>query len=272
MIYATQQEPPANLKLRLIGVVAGLAVLVGVLAFACSGTGGNTDPAAGTVPATSGQGGGDGGAVLGGSGDVGTGDGAGGGDPGDGASGDGGGGPGDDGGDGGDGGNEPAAVEPAPEDCLSYDPSNLTVEPVGDRWRLRSGGHLMRMFATESDADAGLANARNWSRMCFIGRQTDRPDRHFYIKTYWQEPSGLPLGPAPATECIEYDAADLAIYGPDPQGYALFSGSIPLLVLDTEPDALRARQVASGFNKLCLIGHGNTQPDPDRYVVEFWRY
>jgi hypothetical protein len=278
MIYATQQEHSPNLKLRLIGVVAALAVLMGVLAFACSGPSGDTDPAAGTVPATSGEGE----AILGGSGDGGgtgdggSGDGGGDGDGGTGETGDGDGGPGDDGGGGpggdGDDGDEPAAVEPAPEDCVSYDPSNLTVEAVGDLWRLRSGGHLMQMFATQSDANAGLANARNWSRMCFIGRQTERPDRYFYIKTYWQEPSGLPLGPAPATECIEYDAADLAIYGPDPQGYALFSGSIPLLVLDTEPDALRARQVASGFNKLCLIGHGNTQPDPDRYVVEFWRY
>ena len=69
----------------------------------------------------------------------------------------------------------------------------------------------------------------------------------------------MPFGPAPATECIEYDADDLAIYGPDPQGYALFSGSTPLLVLDTEADALRAQLVAGGFNKLCLIGHGNTQ-------------
>ena len=278
MIYATQQEPPANLKLRLFGVVAALAVLVGVLSFACSRPSGDADAAAGTVPATSGAGAG-GGAQLGGTGDGGTGDGGGsgtgegggdgGGDPGDGGPGDGDGGSPDDGGGDPD---PPDAVEPAPEDCVSYNPENLTVEAVGDLWRLRSGGHLMQMFATESDADAGLANARNWTRMCFIGRQTERPDRHFYIKTYWQGPSGLLDGMAPATECIEYDAADLAIYGPDPQGYALYSGGIPLLVLDTEADALRAQLVAGGFNKLCLIGHGNTRPDPDRYVVEFWRY
>jgi hypothetical protein len=270
MIYATQQ-PRADIKLRLIGVVAALAVLVGVLAYACTRPGGDADPAAGTVPATSGEAGGDGEAILGGTehgGDSGGGDDGDAGGSGDGSGdGNGDGGPGD-----GDGGDGDEAVEPAPEDCVSYDPENLTVEAVGDLWRLRSGDHLMQMFAAQSDANAGLANARNWTRMCFIGRGTERPDRHFYIKTYWQEPSGLPFGPAPATECIEYDAGALAIYGPDPEGYALFADSIPLLVLDTEADALRAQQVAGGFNKLCLIGHGNAQPDPDRYVVEFWRY
>jgi hypothetical protein len=268
MLYATQQEPPASLRLRLIGVVAALAVLVGVLTFACTRPGDHADPAAGTVPASSGEGAGE--AVLGGSGTTGTGTGGPGPGPGPGGgSGDGNGSPD---GDGGGDPDPPDPVEPAPEDCVSYDPENLTVEAVGDLWRLRSGGHLMQMFATEADAGAGLANARNWTRMCFIGRGTERPDRYFYVKTYWQGPSGLPFGPAPATECIEYDADALAIYGPDPEGYALFAGGTPLLVLDTAADAQRAQVVAAGFNRLCLIGHGNTEPDPDRYVVEFWRY
>ncbi|WJK34935.1 hypothetical protein [Solwaraspora sp. WMMA2065] len=176
-----------------------------------------------------------------------------------------------DGGDGGDGGELEPPVQPAAEDCVTYDPANLTIEQSGDAWRMRDGGHAIKLFATKTDAEDGVKVARNWTRLCFIGRGNDRADRHRYIITYFQGPSGLPFGPAPHFDCITYDPAELAVHGPDGDGWGLRAAATPLLFLASAADAERARLVAAGNTRLCLIGHGNGQPDPSRYQLEYWR-
>jgi hypothetical protein len=172
----------------------------------------------------------------------------------------------------------PAAPDPSAEDCVSYNPANLTVTASGDAWLLRDGNHAMKLFDTQADAEDGRRVARNWTKMCFIGRGNQKADRYRYIITYWKDPSGLPVGLAPTFECITYNPATLTIYsGPahpaDPQqdDWALYSGGIPLLFLASQPDALRAKLVAAGNTRLCTIGHGNDRPDPYRYVMEYWR-
>jgi hypothetical protein len=173
----------------------------------------------------------------------------------------------------------PPLAAPAPEDCVGFDPANLTVTASGDAWLLRDGGHAMKLFDTKADAEDGRRVARNWTKLCFIGRGNDEPDRYRYIVHYFKDPSGLPLGPAPSTlDCITYDPSDLAIYSgpahpadPENEDWALHSGATPLLFLSTEPDALRAEIVASGNTRLCLIGHGNDRPDPYRYRLFWWR-
>ncbi len=171
-----------------------------------------------------------------------------------------------------------SAPDPAAEDCVSYNPANLTVAASGDAWLLRDGNHAMKLFDTQADAEDGRRVAHNWTKMCFIGRGNQKADRYRYIITYWKDPSGLPVGLAPKFECITYDPATLTIYsGPahpaDPQqdDWALYSGGTPLLFLATEPDALRAKLIAAANTRLCVIGHGNDRPDPARYVMEYWR-
>ena len=172
----------------------------------------------------------------------------------------------------------PTAVEPAAEDCVSYNPANLTVTASGDAWVLRDGSHSMKLFDTQTDAEDGKKVARNWTKLCFIGRGNTMADRYRYIITYWKSPSGLPLGPAPTFDCISYNPATLAIYSgtphpadPSQDDWALYSGGTPLLFLASEPDALRAKLVAAANTRLCLIGHGNDRPDPARYIMEVWR-
>ena len=170
-------------------------------------------------------------------------------------------------------------AQPASEDCVGYNPSNLTVTTSGDAWVLRDGSHGMVLFDTQADAEDGRRVARNWTKLCFIGRDNTEPDRYRYIVTYFTNPSGLPLGPAPETmDCIPYDPDDLAIYSgpahpadPENEDWALHSGATPLLFLASEPDALRAEIVASDNTRLCVIGHGNDRPDPYRYRLFWWR-
>jgi hypothetical protein len=167
----------------------------------------------------------------------------------------------------------------APEDCVSYNPANLTVTANGDAWILRDGNHSMLLFDTAADAEDGRRVARNWKKLCFIGRGNTSADRYRYITTYFKEASGLPLGLAPATlDCVSYDSDDLDIYegpahpaDPDNHEWALYSGPVPLLFFASQPDALRGQIVASGFTRLCRIGSGNDRPDPFRYQMEWWR-
>jgi hypothetical protein len=174
---------------------------------------------------------------------------------------------------------EGVPAEPAPEDCVSYNPSNLTVvASAGGTWTLRDGSHAMKVLATKSDADAAKSVARLWTQLCFIGRGNDRDDRYRYIITFWKSPSGLPPQVAPALDCITYDPSTLSVYygsphpaDPDQNDYAVYSGPTPLVFLATEADALRAQLVAAANTRLCVIGHGNPLPDPAHYYLHVWR-
>ncbi|WP_326555005.1 hypothetical protein [Micromonospora sp. NBC_01813] len=176
---------------------------------------------------------------------------------------------------GGDSGNDGAEPEPevtpAAEDCVGYDPANLSVTQQGDAWLMRDGNHAIKLFATSLDAQDGVKVARNWTQICYIGRGNERADRRRYIVTYFQGPSGLPLGLAPSFDCTAYDPAELAVHEPDGDGWSLRAGQTSLLVLDDAADAERARLVAAGNTRLCLIGRDNDEPDPARYQLEYWR-
>ncbi|MDG4767299.1 hypothetical protein O7632_24870 [Solwaraspora sp. WMMD406] len=293
MIYTTSGVGPARRWTQLwpAATAGAVAALIGLLLLALVGCGPAAggfggDPDADAVTGSAGLGGvpggvgglgpGDGGQSASGDGD-GTGDEADGdaanepdGNSGNGNSGDG----SDDGGgsgDAGDGGGPEPEVTPAAEDCVTYDPANLTIEEYGDAWRMRDGGHAIKVFATKADAEDGVKVARNWTTLCFIGRGNDRADRYRYIVTYFTNPSGLPLGLAPRFDCITYDPTTLAVYGPDGDGWGLRAGATPLLFLASAADAARARIVAAGNTRLCVIGHGNDQPDPSRFQLEHWR-
>ncbi|WFE27241.1 hypothetical protein O7623_29050 [Solwaraspora sp. WMMD791] len=179
--------------------------------------------------------------------------------------------PGGSGGNGGNGDDTGVEVTAAAEDCVGYDPANLTIQQQGDAWLMRDGNHAIKNFATKADAEDGVKVARNWTRICYIGRGNDRPDRHRYIVTYFQGPSGLPFGLAPRFDCIPYDPVELAVHGPDGGGWELRAAATPLLVLASAADAERARLVAGGNRQLCVIGQGNGMPDPARYQLEHWR-
>jgi hypothetical protein len=174
-------------------------------------------------------------------------------------------------GNGGNGDGTGAEVTAAAEDCVGYDPANLTLHQQGDTWLMRDGNHAIKIFANRADAEDGVKVARNWTRICYIGRGNDHPDRHRYIVTYFQGPSGLPFGLAPRFDCVAYDPATLAVAGQEGDGWALRSGGVPLLALASAADAERTRLVAADNSRLCFIGRGNGMPDPARYQLEHWR-
>lgn len=286
-VYGTGEQRKGVAGRVALGVGLGCFVLVLLVVLAtCAGPdrgpGGSDDPSAaphtesgaaqGSVPASGGPGGGggDNGGGNGGGGGNGSGDNGGGGN--NGGGGDNGGGGGDNGG-GGDGdsdGGGAGDVTPTAEDCVGYNPSNLTVKSADDTgWLLVDGNHSMALFDTEADANLGLKMARHYTRSCFIGRGNQRPDRSRYITQYWTHLSGLP-GAMPMPDCLSYQPHNLTIEKYGTAGWRLLDGSHAMLLLDTAEDAERARLMASEHSKLCFIGRGNSRPDRHRYIVEYW--
>lgn len=248
----------------LVGLAAG-ALLAPTLA-ACSGSVQFDESAPGSPSAEASAGGGGTDASAGKTG-------GGSGDGGDHGSGDSGGGPGGTDGDGHDG-VDPGwpDIEPAAEDCLSYNPANLTVHDIGaDGWQMRDGGHAMAVFDTQADAEDAVKVARNHTQSCFIGRDNHRPNRDRYIVQYWKGTSGLPLGPAPTLDCVGYDPADVHVESAGADGWRVVSEDKWLVLLDTQQDAERAKHVAASVTNLCFIGRDNHRPNRDRYIMEFWR-
>lgn len=73
------------------------------------------------------------------------------------------------------------------EDCISYNPNNLTMRNEGaNGWLLSDGSSRMLMLDNRSDATLAKQIAENNTRQCFVGRGNTRPDRKNYIFNYWR--------------------------------------------------------------------------------------
>jgi hypothetical protein len=73
------------------------------------------------------------------------------------------------------------------EDCIAYNPENLSIEDLGALgWRLNSGPMSMILVDNQSDATRVMELARHYREHCFIGRDNAREDRYGYIQHYWK--------------------------------------------------------------------------------------
>jgi hypothetical protein len=177
---------------------------------------------------------------------------------------------GDDQGGGGNGGI--GDLDPAPKDCISYDPSTLTVASAGaSGWALKYGGtHTMATLNTQADANDAKAVARRWTKACYIGRSNTRIDRQAFITRYFEGPSGLPLGLAPKLDCVSYNKNNLALVKAGDEWRVNDGGQSLPARFDTQADAARGQEVAQLWNRMCFIGRDNNRPDHEAYVFEYW--
>ena len=71
--------------------------------------------------------------------------------------------------------------------CTPFDPTALQLIEVREVWQLRRGdGAILKGFASREDADAGLAVAKGYSQLCYIGKNNGRPSPERYIMEYWR--------------------------------------------------------------------------------------
>jgi len=87
-------------------------------------------------------------------------------------------------------------LEPPLDDCLTYDPANLTLADGGaNGWFVLDGTHSILLMDTQADADAARQAMLAHTMICYIGRDNTRPDHSRYVHTYLRDtpaPSPLP--------------------------------------------------------------------------------
>lgn len=160
-------------------------------------------------------------------------------------------------------------------DCIPYDPATLSIEDLGATgWRLNSSTSAMVLTDTQADAQKVLALARLHTQQCFIGRDNHRSDRFQYIANFWTGPSGtvvqIPDGAISKPDCIPYNPKNLSIENLGSTGWRLNSGSMNMVLADTEQDANKLLALARNYDRQCFIGRDNTRSDRIRYIVDYW--
>ncbi|MCI0686466.1 MAG: hypothetical protein L0Y54_04400 [Sporichthyaceae bacterium] len=159
----------------------------------------------------------------------------------------------------------------SPKDCVSYDPENLSLAESGVEWILESGAKKLISFDSEAKANKAAQVAHKYSSLCFIGRNNDRDERYLYITTYWENPSGLPIGPIRLNDCDPYDPTSVELENMGASGWRLQTSGTPLSpYFDSVGDALRGREVAMQHTSLCMLDRDN-EPGEYKNTHEYWQ-
>lgn len=166
----------------------------------------------------------------------------------------------------------PPAGPRAPADCIAYDPRNLRIVDEGaSGFVLMSGNMRMLMLDNHADAGKALVLARQHTHQCFVGRNNGRPDRRGYIMQYWRGNSPLPPAQVPGEDCLSYAQASVGVFDRGAIGWRMESGSSWMQLFDNQADANRGLMHAKANSRQCFIGRGNSRPDRQAYIVEYWR-
>ncbi len=156
-------------------------------------------------------------------------------------------------------------------DCISYDPSTLTLNNAGaDGYQVTDGSSSLLILDNLTDATYAWMMLRNYSKQCFIGRDnTYTGDQHHrYLVTYYKG-SG-PSSVLPTPDCIGYNKATLQVTNLGATGYRVDDGSNPLVLLQTAADANAAKAIAADHNQICFIGRDNHRTNRYEYIAEYW--
>jgi len=151
----------------------------------------------------------------------------------------------------------------APEDCIPYNPGNLTLVPFQSAWQMRDGNMWMQLFDTQQDGNNGVSVARGFNEQCFVGRGTNN------IMEYWQGGRNSP-GPVSGEDCIGYNRSGLTIQQ-EPGDWLLTDGNSRMEIYTSQAAAVRGLRVAQAHRFQCFIGRNNQRPKRSDYIMEYYR-
>jgi hypothetical protein len=154
-----------------------------------------------------------------------------------------------------------AAQWPTPEDCVTYNPNNVTKFYEAGVYVVRDGSRELMRFSggpAESLGQQGLALAQRYKKHCYIGKGNMRGEDKFnYTFDYWRDPSGM--NPSiPDEDCTTYNKNNLTVEnmgGGD--GWRVKEHDHVLQLFDNETDARNGKLVLVKYSKMCFVGHGN---------------
>ena len=151
---------------------------------------------------------------------------------------------------------------PSPEDCVSYNPSTLTVHYEAGIYAINSGStEVVRVHGgpTDTTGQKALAVAQRYKRHCYIGRNNTRPEQGQYVMDYWRDSSGQnPTIPGQDDDCSPYNRNNLTVEdmgGGD--GWRVKDHDHVLHLFDNQKDALNGKLVIAKYSQACTISDGS---------------
>lgn len=147
---------------------------------------------------------------------------------------------------------KPLPVRALQEDCLSFNPANITVAQVNNRWKIADGSHWMFDFAGKQD-EARQAHRilRHYgmNQTCYVGR----PQPSF---TYLLRDGVASSGGMPGEDCVAFNNANLAVVQAEGR-WKIADGSHWLFDFeDKQAEAEQALAIVQkyGFTHSCYVG------------------
>jgi hypothetical protein len=150
---------------------------------------------------------------------------------------------------------------PSPEDCVTYNPNNLTKQYAAGIWSIRDGQtEVARVHdgPAENTGDKALALAKRWKSHCFIGRDNHRTEKYSYIFDYWRNSSGVNTTiPDQESDCSGYNKNNITVDDMGDGAYRVKDHDHVLHGFDTRSDANNGKLVLAKYNQICFIGSGD---------------
>jgi hypothetical protein len=162
----------------------------------------------------------------------------------------------------------------APTDCVTYDPSNVTVDGSGasGTFVVSSGSTVVMRLHGQDDmvGQQALALAQRYKEHCYIGRNNTRDPKGDYIFDYWLKPSGnTPEIPDEDDACRTYNNHNLTVENMgDGDGWRVKDHDDVLHVFDNGADANSADKILLKYTQICSIGE-TEDGDADLGAVTF---
>jgi hypothetical protein len=161
---------------------------------------------------------------------------------------------------------------PTPEDCVSYNPSNVTVSFGGDLYTVADGGTVvLRVTGQTGDGtgDKVLALAKRYAKHCYLGRTNNREEKNSFVFDYWRnQVSGAAPVPGSEDDCSQYDNHNLTVEDMgDGNGWRVKDHDHVLGLFDNETDARNGKLVLAKYGQICTIGNGDNDPE----VITYFR-
>jgi hypothetical protein len=159
---------------------------------------------------------------------------------------------------------------PTPEDCITYNPSNVTSHYEAGIYQINDGSKIvLRLHGGpgENVGQQGLALAKRWRKHCFLGRANTREEHGEYVFDYWRDASGN--NPAiPDENCSSYNKNNLTVEDMGGgNGWRVKDHDHVLQLFDNESDARNGKLVLAKYSKICFLdqAYDNLDRDPISY-------
>ncbi|MCK6692718.1 MAG: M12 family metallopeptidase [Thermoanaerobaculia bacterium] len=139
---------------------------------------------------------------------------------------------------------------PCKEDCISFNPNNVTVKQSGAKWLVVDGSHSMYSAPNKAEAEKIVKIIKHYglNKSCYVGR----PDASF---EYLLKGNASPSGAFSGEDCLSFNPAKLSIKKEGSQ-YLLTDGSSRMFMFPNKAEADQALAMIKkyGFTKTCYVG------------------